>query len=41
VVTGTINLSENNFMVPRNMAAVPRTNSGGQTYTNCSGGNLV
>jgi Flp pilus assembly protein TadG len=41
VVTGTINLSESNFMVPRNLTAVPRTNSSGQTYTNCSGGNLV
>jgi Flp pilus assembly protein TadG len=41
VVTGTITLNESNFMVPRNLTAVPRTNSSGQTYTNCSNGNLV
>jgi Flp pilus assembly protein TadG len=42
VVTGTINLSETNFMVPRNLASVPRTNSvTGKTYSTCSGGNLA
>ncbi|MFI5011495.1 MAG: TadE/TadG family type IV pilus assembly protein [Hyphomicrobiales bacterium] len=41
VVTGTINLSEANFMVPRNVSSVPRTNSGGVTYSKCSGGSLA
>jgi Flp pilus assembly protein TadG len=41
VVTGTITLNESNFMVPRNLTSVPRTNSGGQTYTTCSGSTLV
>jgi len=41
VMTGQITLSESNFMVPRNMAAIPRTNSRNQTYTTCSGSTLV
>jgi Flp pilus assembly protein TadG len=41
VMTGSITLSESNFMVPRNMAAVPRTNASGVTYTGCSGTTLV
>lgn len=41
VVTGTINLAETNFMVPRNMTSVPRTNSSNVTYATCTGGNLA
>jgi len=41
VVTGTINLTETNFMVPRNMTSVPRTNSSNVTYATCTGGNLA
>ncbi len=41
VVTGTITLSETDFMVPRNMTSVPRTNSSNVTYSTCSGGNLA
>ena len=41
VITGTITLSESNFMVPRNLSAVPRTDSTGTTHTSCSNGNFV
>jgi hypothetical protein len=37
VISGTINLSETSFMVPRNMASVPRTDSTG-THTTCTAG---
>jgi hypothetical protein len=41
VVTGTINLSESNFMVPRNVPSVSRTNSSGNKYSTCSNGSLA
>ena len=41
VISGTIHLSETDFMVPRNMASVPFTNSSGVTRTGCSGGNFT
>jgi Flp pilus assembly protein TadG len=41
VITGTISLSESNFMVPRNLSAVPRTDSTGATHTSCSNGSFV
>jgi Flp pilus assembly protein TadG len=39
VITGIVNLSETNYMVPRNLTSVPRT-SGGNTYSKCVGGVL-
>ncbi|MBW0002648.1 MAG: hypothetical protein JO216_04110 [Hyphomicrobiales bacterium] len=40
VVTGTIHLSDNNFMAPRYYISVPRTNSSGTTVTTCVNGTL-
>jgi Flp pilus assembly protein TadG len=40
VVTGTINLSGTNFMVPRYFPSVPRTNANGTTYSTCVNGTL-
>jgi len=39
VITGTVNLLETNFMVPRNLTSVPRT-TGGTTYSTCTNGVL-
>jgi len=41
VISGTINLSENDFMVPRNMSSVPRTDSSGTTHSTCVAGVLT
>jgi Flp pilus assembly protein TadG len=40
VISGTINLAENDFMVPRNMTSVPRT-TGGTTHSTCVGSTLT
>jgi Flp pilus assembly protein TadG len=40
VVTGTINLTGTNFMVPRYLTSVPRTNTSGVTYSTCVNGTL-
>ncbi|MBV9052290.1 MAG: hypothetical protein JO196_07805 [Hyphomicrobiales bacterium] len=40
VVTGTISLSDTNFMVPRYFTSVPRTNSSGTTVSTCTNGQL-
>ncbi|MBV9112230.1 MAG: hypothetical protein JOY67_05345 [Hyphomicrobiales bacterium] len=40
VVTGTINLSDTNFMAPRYYTSVPRTNSSGITVSTCTNGTL-
>jgi Flp pilus assembly protein TadG len=40
VVSGTINLSESDFMVPRNLPTVPRTDSTG-THTTCTNGKVT
>ncbi|SDR18687.1 Flp pilus assembly protein TadG [Rhizobiales bacterium GAS191] len=42
VVTGTVNLSEVNFMVPRYKPSIARTNSStGKTYSTCVGSSLA
>ncbi len=40
VISGTIHLSESDFMVPRNETSVAYTNSSGQTYSKCVAGVL-
>jgi Flp pilus assembly protein TadG len=40
VITGTINLADLNFMVPRYFTSIPRTNSSGTTYSTCVNGTL-
>ncbi|MBV9568607.1 MAG: hypothetical protein JO172_10745 [Hyphomicrobiales bacterium] len=40
VVTGTISLSNMNYMVPRYYVSVPRTNSSGTTVSTCTNGKI-
>jgi Flp pilus assembly protein TadG len=40
VISGTVNLQETNYMVPRNLSYIPRT-TGGNTYSHCVGNVLT